>query len=113
MLPGGAKGRNIHQANYWSTLWPIPFIPFIKDLHDGTGCTLMKSADDTELGGVINRPGECSAIWRDLARLEKQARRNLMDFKKREMPHWACGRKKLKYQHRLGLTNWKVGCPYR
>ncbi|KAK4831472.1 hypothetical protein QYF61_017720 [Mycteria americana] len=62
------------------------------DMDDGTGCTLSKFADDTKLGAVVNRLGRCSAIQRDLARLEKWANRSLRNFKKREMPSPAPGR---------------------
>jgi len=80
----------------------IPSSPFIKDLDDGTGWTISKFAEDTKLGGVINRPGDCSAIQRDLSKLEKWTNRNLMNFKKREMPSPTPGRNHPKYHHRLG-----------
>lgn len=143
MLVRGAGGWNVYQANYLSTLGPIPFSHrntesfklektfkimiihyddciIIPSLESGwwDRMHLSNFADDTKLGREINRPGGCFALQRDLARLEKWANRNLMSFKKREMSSPAPGRNHPKYQHRLG-ADWlesilaEKGCPYR
>lgn len=36
------------------------------DLEGGSGCTLSKFADDTELGGVADRPKGCADVQSDL-----------------------------------------------
>lgn len=51
---------------------------------------LSKFADDTELGGLAAAPGGCASIQRNLDRLEKQVKRNLMKFdrgKYKVLPH--------------------------
>lgn len=47
---------------------------------DGTECILSEFASDTKLKGVVDGPG--AAIQRDLDKLEKGARRNLMKYSK-------------------------------
>lgn len=119
MFLRGAGGWNVHQANHWSMLGPIPLSPFIKDLDDRTGFTLHKSAKDAKLGGGVNRPGGCSAIQRELIWWERWTNGNLTNFRNGERPSPAPRKKKPKYQHRLEADQLEsrlaesLGCPCR
>jgi len=60
-----------------SSVGPVLLNVFINDLDDGAE---RRAADDTELGGVADKPEGCAAIQRDLNRLEKWADTDLMNF---------------------------------
>lgn len=53
---------------------------FINDLDSGTGYRLSMFVDDTKLGGPVDTPDGCAAIWKDLNRYKKWAYRNLRKF---------------------------------
>ncbi|PKU46946.1 rna-directed dna polymerase from mobile element jockey-like [Limosa lapponica baueri] len=63
-----------------SVLGPMLFNISVRDMDSGIERTLSKFANDTKLGGTVNTLEGRDAIQRDLHRLERWARANLMKF---------------------------------
>lgn len=63
---------------------PVLFNIFNNELETGAEFSLSKFSDDTKLGGLAARSGGCSAVQRDLNRLESLAEGNLVKFHSRK-----------------------------
>lgn len=60
------------------------FNGLVNDLDAGTESTLNKFAGEKQWKGLFCRPEVCSAVQRDLSRLEKRAGRNVIKFQEKK-----------------------------
>ena len=114
---GGAKPVVFHHLHSnVSKCFPLGLMlsnTFIKDLDAGTEHVLSKSADDTQLGAVADRPEGGAAVQRDLSRLGTWAERSLKKFSKWKCRVLSLGRNSPRHQGRLGPTCWEAALQKR
>ncbi|GAB0203622.1 hypothetical protein GRJ2_002827800 [Grus japonensis] len=75
---------------------------FVGDMDSGIECTLSKFTNDTNLCGAVDVLEGRDAIQRDLDRLERWARANLMKFNKAMCKVLHMGQSNPKHNYRLG-----------
>jgi len=84
-----------------STLGLVLFNIFVSDMGSGIECIPCKFADNTKLCGAVAMVEGRGAIQRDLDRLERWARVNLMKFNKAKCKVLHVGWGNPQYQYRL------------
>ena len=87
-----------------SVLELVLFNIFINDLDEAIEGIMIKFADDTKLGGVVNTPDERTAIQGDLDRLENWAIANKMNFNRDKCKVLHLGSRNGMHKYRMGDT---------
>ncbi|PKU46845.1 rna-directed dna polymerase from mobile element jockey- hypothetical protein [Limosa lapponica baueri] len=85
-----------------SVLGPVLFNIFVGGMCGGIECTFSKFADATKLCGAVNALEGRDAIQKDLKRLERWARVNLVKFNQAKCRVLHLGHSNPKHKYRLG-----------